>query len=121
MKTRVCRECHNDKNIDCFEQKNGINRHKRKDGTIVVAPYITRRYVCIKCMNDIYTADYVRRNRKKVNNYLKGWQKEQKDNKTDHYYKLLIQPNVPYRLITKDLIKLKRKEHEIKEFIKKHS
>jgi len=95
-----CKWCGKDKDTKYFQIVK--NTYTNKAGR--TRTNITRRKVCTKCMNDVHTKDYVRR---------------QREGRTDFYMRHLIHhaTKIPHKLIPQEMITFKRNIYELKKEI----
>ena len=93
----MCKWCGKDREEKCFQ----IVKNTYVNIKGVSRTNITRRKVCIKCMNNKHTKDYVTKQRKEMG---------------DYYMKFLIHcaTKIPVKMITQELIILKRKSYELR-------
>lgn len=109
---RVCKCCNIPKNIKGFGTV--FNTYTSKK-TGIKSTRITYRRVCIKCMNTKYTVPYI-----KKTNYMNNYYVKAKNNLSDYFIKSTLTHIIPRRLITLEVITLKRKIYEFKTEITKN-
>lgn len=106
MEEKTCIKCNRPLPIDKFRVT--YNKYKEKE-------YIGRRNTCNYCNNNSSTKKWVRNNRERNNKNICGWQSKQVEKASDWYMKKLIA--IPNRLITDQLVELKRNVYVIKKII----